>query len=247
MMLRSAICVFACCLVQQALVVTQAHGQVPKSASENPGLTEITRTGMTGGMDKSPALTGERRPLYRLRPSDVLAISFTFAPEFDQTVTVQPDGFITLKGSPALFAERTTLPEIQEAVRAAYAGIMHDPDVSITLKDFTRPCFIAAGQVARPGKYELRSDTTLTEGVALAGGFNDQAKHSQVVLFRRVSDELVESQVLNIKHMLQTRSLKEDVHLRPGDVIFVPQNTISKLRRYLPVSNLSLYTTPTQF
>ncbi|MGB2834400.1 MAG: hypothetical protein WBC30_02135, partial [Candidatus Sulfotelmatobacter sp.] len=40
----------------------------------------------------NPKLGGERRPLYRLTRSDVVALSFTLSPEFDQTLTVQPDG-----------------------------------------------------------------------------------------------------------------------------------------------------------
>jgi polysaccharide export outer membrane protein len=124
---------------------------------------------------------------------------------------------------------------------------MHDPEVNVVLKDFETPFFLAGGQVSHPGKYELRADTTVSEAVAIAGGFNEQAKHSQVVLFRRVSDDLVESHVLNLKHMLDTKNLAEDLHLKPGDLIFVPQNSISKIRRYLPTSSLSMYSSPTQF
>jgi hypothetical protein len=50
-----------------------------------------------------------------------LEITFTFAPEFDQTVTLQPDGFIALRGQNELYAERMTLSELQEAVRKTYA------------------------------------------------------------------------------------------------------------------------------
>jgi polysaccharide export outer membrane protein len=192
-------------------------------------------------------LTGERRPLYRLRKSDVLEISFTFAPEFNQTVTVQPDGFIVLRGLEELYAEGATLVEVREAIATGYAGMLHDPEVTVVLKDFDKPYFLAGGEVTRPGKYELRGDTTVTEAVAIAGGLNGQAKHSQVVLFRRVSDKLVETHVLNLKQMLNSRNVAEDIHLRPGDLVYVPQNTISKIRRYLPIPNLSMYWNPSQF
>jgi hypothetical protein len=68
-----------------------------------------------------------------------------------------------------------------------------------------------------------------------------------VVLFRRISDEVVESHLINLKSMLNSRQLQEDMHLRSGDLLFVPQNLISKIRQFLPASNLSLYSTPTQF
>jgi len=195
----------------------------------------------------SPALTEARRPLYRLCKSDVLDIGFTFSPEFNQTVAVQPDGYIPLRGADQIYAEGMTVPDLGAVIRLAYTGMLHDPEVSVTLRDFDKPFFIAGGEVGRPGKYELRSDTTVTEAVAMAGGFSSRAKHSQVVLFRRISDEVVESHLLNIKAMLNSRQLQEDMHLRSGDLVFVPQNLISKIRQFMPASNLSLYSTPTQF
>jgi polysaccharide biosynthesis/export protein len=206
----------------------------------------------TGGADgksvqtKEPALTGDRHPLYRLRKSDVLEIHFTFAPEYDQTATIQPDGCIVLKSVSNTFAEGLTLPELTAAIVQAYS-FMRDPEVSITLKDFEKPFFLAGGQVGRPGKYELRSPTTVTEAIAMAGGLTEQSKHSQVVLFRRAGEGFVESRVLNVKAMLSSYNLNEDVELRPGDMLFVPQNRISKIKKFLPVASLSTFFTPAQF
>lgn len=193
--------------------------------------------------DKGANQTGfqERNPRYQLRKGDSFDLDFAFSPEFNQTVAVQPDGYVTLKGVGSLLVEGLTVPELTETIRAAYAGILHDPVVTVALKDFEKPYFIAAGQVGRPGKYDLRSDLTLTQAVAIAGGFTDAAKHSQVLLFRRVSQDLVEARLLNVKKMLQARDLREDVYLRPGDMLFVPQNTISKIQRYLPTSHLGVY------
>ena len=200
-----------------------------------------TESGTAGGK-WSPALTGERRPLYRLQNTDTLEITFNFASEFNQTLTVQPDGFIALKGlEKQLFAQGMTVPDLQTELRSAYAAILHNPELTIVLKEFERPYFIAGGEVARPGKYDLRGETTATEAVAIAGGFTGQAKHSQVVLFRHVSQDVVEAHLLNLKTMLNRRDLGEDVHLRPGDMLFVPQNSISKIRRYLPTSALGMY------
>jgi protein involved in polysaccharide export with SLBB domain len=81
----------------------------------------------------------------------------------------------------------------------------------------------------------------------MAGGFTGQAKHSQVVLFRHVSDGMVEARLLNVKHMLKSRNLREDVYLHPGDMFFVPQNMMSKINRYLPSSALAMYWNPKPF
>src|SRR5436190_6196803 len=71
--------------------------------------------------NESPALTGERRPQYRLHKSDVVEIRFAFSPEFDQTVTIQPDGYIVLKDAGETFVEGMTTSEAREAVSKTYA------------------------------------------------------------------------------------------------------------------------------
>jgi polysaccharide export outer membrane protein len=234
-----------CCYMQQGLVVAVAQEQ-PSITAGHQGPAVTPKSGTADGA-WSPALTGVRRPLYRLNKSDVIAVSFPFSPEFDQTVNVQPDGYIGLKGTKQLFAEGMTIADLQDAIGQAYVGVLREPEVTITLQDFDKPYFIVAGEVNHAGKYDLRSDTTVNEAVAIAGGLTQRAKHSQVVLFRRVSDDQVESRLLDMKAMMKSRNLAEDIHLRPGDFLFVPQNTISKVKQYLPTSALSLYVSPTQF
>jgi polysaccharide export outer membrane protein len=116
-----------------------------------------------------------------------------------------------------------------------------------SLRNLSPHTSIAGGEVERPGKYDLRSDITLTEAVALAGGFNDRSKHSQVILFRRVNTEIVESHLVDVKSLMKSRNLSEDIHLMPGDFVFVPQNTLSKIKRFLPTSDMSLYSVPAKF
>jgi polysaccharide biosynthesis/export protein len=203
----------------------------------------------TGGADSlgNPLLGGERRPLYRLQPSDVVEISFTVAPEFNQTLTVQPDGYVTLKDAGMVVSQGLTLEEFSQAVEHAYRGYLHDPEVAVALKSFQHPSFVVGGQVVRPGKYEIRSDITVAEAVQIAGGFTSQAKHSQVILFRRVNDDLVETRLLNLKKMLKQNGLREDAHLRPGDFIFVPQNALSKIDRFITRPSAGVFMDASQF
>lgn len=234
------------CVISGVSVVGTAEEPWSKVACASTEPAATTKAGTAGGASSSDEM-GKRRPLYRLHQSDVLEVSFTFSPEFDQTVSVQPDGFITLKGLDDLYVAGMTLGELREKVCLAYRGVLHEPEVTVTLKDFEKPYFVASGQVVHPGKYELRGDATVTEALAIAGGFTEAAKHSEVVLFRRISDERVQTRLLNVKKMLNARNLTEDVRLRAGDMLFVPQNRISKIRRYLPVSTMSMYVSPTQF
>ena len=216
----------------------------PEMGSSSNGA--ITQPGIAGGKG-DPAFGGERHPLYRLTKSDTVDVSFTFSPDFNQTLTVQPDGFVALKGAGTLLAEGLTVPQMQQAVIYAYRGFLRQPEVTVTLKDFDKPYFLASGEVARPGKYELRGDLTVNDAVAMAGGFTQQARHSQVVLFRRISAYVAESHVVDVKKMLDSRDLHEDLHLQPGDFIFVPQSRISKIRKYVPTNSISWYANPMQY
>jgi len=241
-------------------VAVFAQGNIEQRPSESKQSPRASLTGAGAESDSStaakpgradglgnPLLGGERHPLYRLKSSDVVEISFTVAPEFNQVLTIQPDGYVLLKDAGMIHAQDLDLQQFREAVDNAYRGYLHDPQVAVALKDFEKPYFVVGGEVGRPGKYELRSDTTVAEAVQIAGGFTQQAKHSQVILFRRVNDDLVETQLLNLKKMMKTNGLKEDAHLRPGDLIFVPQNSISKITRFLSRPSLSMYMNSSQF
>jgi polysaccharide biosynthesis/export protein len=217
-----------------------------RSDSGIPSNGAITQPGRADGKG-DPAFGGERHPLYRLTKSDTVDVNFTFSPDFNQSLTVQPDGFVALRGAGTLLVEGLTLPEMQQAVANAYRGFLHEPEVTVSLKDFDKPYFLASGEVARPGKYELRGDLTVNEAVAIAGGFTQQARHSQVVLFRRISAYVAESHVIDLKKMLDSHDLHEDLHLQPGDFIFVPQSRISKIRKYVPTNSMSWYLNPMQY
>jgi polysaccharide export outer membrane protein len=186
----------------------------------------------------------DRAPRYRLREGDSFEVQFAYSPEFNQIVTVQPDGYIALRSAGSIFVQDLPTTEVAESIVRAYRGILADPVVSLNLKDVDKPFFVVNGSVGKPGKYELRSVLTVTEGIAVAGGFTESSKHSQVVLFRPGPDGMSEARLLDLKKMLKARNLSEDVQLKPGDLIYVPQNRISKLSRYLPTSSVGLYGNP---
>lgn len=186
----------------------------------------------------------QHNPRYQIHKSDTFEVNFAFSPEFNQTVTVGPDGYVSFKEIGSLHVEGETIPELTETLKKAYSKILHDPVVAISLKDFDKPYFIASGQVNRPGKYELREPLTVTQAVAIAGGFNKDSKHSQVVLFHPTPNGVFEAKLLNVKKLLASRNLNEDLHLQPGDLIYVPQNKISKIGRFMPNTAVGAYYNP---
>lgn len=213
---------------------TDANGASVQEPSGNPAGT---------GSGRLPLLQ-HRNQRYQLHSADVLELTFPLTPEFNQTVTVQPDGYITLRGAEDIRVEGQTLPEVSNSLRIAYSRVLHDPVINIGLKDFEKPYFIVGGEVGHPGKFDLRDDTSAAQAVAIAGGFKDSAKHSQVLLFHRVPHGWMQAKRLNLKKMLNEANLEEDAYLQPGDFLYVPKNTFSKIQRFIPTSSMGMYASP---
>lgn len=197
-------------------------------------VADTTRADQGPRAASQPALA-ERNPRYVIQRQDVLSLSFPLSTEMNQTVTVQPDGYINLENGRSLHAQGLTVPELEEAVKGAYAGTLHNPIVIVDLKDFQKPFFTVTGQVGKPGQYELRADITVAEAIAVAGGLAPTGK-SQVFLFHRTSDQWFEVKKVNLKDLMHGKNVNEDATLKPGDMIFVPETFITSFRKYVPYS-----------
>jgi len=227
------------CMWLMGIFVLLVPGAGSAGAQDKPSSISGAAAGDVQGLAE-PVLQ-PHDPRYQLCLGDTLDIKFRFTPEFDQSVTVQPDGFISLRDISDLHVAGKTVPEVAEILQKRYSRILHDPVVTIVLKDFEKPYFIANGEVGRPGKYDLRADTTVLEAVGVAGGFKDTSKHSQVLLFRRVSNGWMPVKILDVKAMLNSGDLTEDLRLHPGDMIYVPKNTLSKVKPFIPVPGVGIY------
>jgi polysaccharide biosynthesis/export protein len=224
--------------IMMVAVAGMTQQETPESGPDIPEVRSANVEPASSAAVASQSSFQTRYPRYKLRPGDAFDISFELSPEFNQIVTVQPDGYITLRGIGDVHVAEQTVPQLTATLRSAYSKILNDPLISIVLKDFEKPYFIADGQVSRPGKYELRGATTLTEAIAVAGGFLESAKHSQVLLFRRVNDDWVSAKIIDVKKMEKAGDLREDPALHPGDMLFVPKNRLSKIKPFLPTSSL---------
>ena len=111
------------------------------------------------------------------------------------------------------------------------------------LLDFQKPFFVVSGQVTKPGQYDLRADITVSEAIAVAGGFLPTAR-THVLLYHRVSTGWVEVKKLNLKDILHGKNIEEDVQMQPGDMIFVPEKFIANFKKYVPYSS-GIYLNPT--
>jgi polysaccharide export outer membrane protein len=183
-----------------------------------------------------------RNQRYLLQPSDVLEIHYRYSPEFDQTVTVQPDGFVSLQLVGDLKLRNLTVDQAKASILEKVSLRLKDPEITVVLKEFEKPYFIVGGEVNTPGRFEMRGSMTALEAIAMAGGFKSaSAKHSQVILYRRVGPDMAKAEILDLKASMNPKAGEPLADLHSGDLLVVPQNNVSKIERYVKWANISIF------
>jgi polysaccharide export outer membrane protein len=215
-----------------AVVVTMAM------LAAAPGSAEAQTAAAAAPAAAADAPSVLPEPFYTLQPSDVVAVKYRYTPEYDATVSVRPDGFITLPIVGDVKVSGMTVADAQREVRTAAERRLRDPELTFELKDFQKPRFVVGGEVDKPGQFELRGRITVLEAIAMAGGLKSSAKHSKVVLFRRFDEHQAVTRVIDAKALAKPGRDEEDPFLRPGDFLFVPQNRISKFERLVPLTSI---------
>jgi polysaccharide biosynthesis/export protein len=204
----------------------------------------ILVTSVVSAYAQKPALTRPREERYTLHSGDVLDIQYRYTPEFNQTVTVQPDGYISLEIGGDVKVSGRTLQEVRTLILVKSRTRLESPEVTVILKDFQKPYVVVAGEVNQPGKIELREKVTAIQAVLLAGGLKETAKSTQILVFRKLNGDTAEVKALNFKTLKQTSDLENDLVLQPGDMILVPRNRISKIERYIRYASVAAFFTP---
>jgi polysaccharide export outer membrane protein len=193
---------------------------------------------------RPPRLSTVTEDRYRLQPGDVIEVQFRYTPEFNQTITVQPDGYISLEIGGDLKVAGLTVEETKQAILVQANKRLQDPVATIVLKEFQKPYFVVSGEVAQPGKIEMRQKVTALQAIMLAGGMKESAKSSQVVVFRKINSDMAEVKVLNLKSINRTSDLENDLTLQAGDMVYVPRDKWSKFERFMRLVSVAALITP---
>lgn len=177
---------------------------------------------------------------YRVGAGDVLEISVFGVKDLDRTVRVNTDGDISMPLIGAVRAGGHTVPELQEIIAAKLKkGYLQDPQVSVFVKDFISQQVTVNGSVAKPGIYPLTGKTSLLQALALAGGMNDLALHSGVVVFRTVDGKRMGA-VFNMDKI--TDGEAPDPQVYAGDIVVVAKsgakNALSNFIKAAPAIGL---------
>lgn len=206
----------------------------PILSPQDPAVQEI-RDAVRGAELKAPVLQTYPGSRYRVAPYDEIAVNFTTVNAFDEVVFVKPDGYMSLIGAPEIYVFGDTQTEITEKVKKAYEGALAQPImVNVIIALANPPYFVVGGQVNNPGKFILHGQFTVAEAIQAAGGFQlATARHSHVLLFHRVSKDVVATQLIDLKRILNKGDLGDDVFLQNGDLVYVPKNFLSKITPFL--------------
>jgi len=183
----------------------------------------------------------DRDPHYTLQPEDKVEVQYRYTPEYNATVALQPDGYVSLPLLGEVKLVNFTLQDASRAITAKARERLADPEVTVLLKEYVKPYFIVAGEVAHPGRFDYHGDVTLVEALAISGGLKDSAQRTQVILMHRTGPNLAEVRLLDVRKLMTGTNIREDVAVRPGDTIIVPRNFISKIEPYVHLTETSLY------
>ncbi|HKN46678.1 MAG TPA: polysaccharide biosynthesis/export family protein [Candidatus Polarisedimenticolia bacterium] len=178
----------------------------------------LTAAAETGTPPRGDERSG--RTDYRIGPEDVLEISVWKNEAMSQTVPVRPDGKISLPLLNDVQAAGMTPMELKESLAKMLSEYMPNPEVSVIVREVRSFKVSVIGEVAHPGRYELKSRTTVLDVLAQAGGFTEFAARSRIVILRG-GDKRVEKIRFNFNKAVNDGAVG-NVDLRPGDIVLVP-------------------------
>ena len=156
---------------------------------------------------------------YRIGPEDILSIAVWKNDSLTRTVPVRPDGKISLPLLNDVQAAGLSALQLRDVLAQKLGAYMPNPEVSVIVTSINSFKVSLIGEVARPGRLELRSWTTVLDALALAGGFTQFASRSKIVILQP-DGKGMKRIPFNYNKALDGE--QENFYLRNGDIILVP-------------------------
>jgi polysaccharide export outer membrane protein len=152
---------------------------------------------------------------FTLSREDVVEVAVWKEPELSRVVPIRPDGKIALPLIGEVVAEGKSPGQLEQEVTAKLAPLVRDPRVSVIVHDVNGRRVFVTGMVGHPGAFPLRSDLTVLQALAMAGGLAEFADRGDIHVLRadgqRLSvsyDELIDG--------------RRRIALSSGDTVVVP-------------------------
>ncbi len=216
------------CLLVLALLAVWTLGTVPGQAQT--GSTPPAVPGPQATAAAAPATDAAVVPVngtidpsdYRIGPEDVLQVSIWKNEAMSRTVPVRPDGKITLPLLNDVEAAGMTPMEFRDLLIKKLTEYMPAPEVSVIVLDPKSFKVSVMGEVPRPGRFELRSRTTVLDMLALAGGLSQFASRAKIVVLRPDGAKGQKRIPFNYNKAVSAGGEQENFYLQSGDIVVVP-------------------------
>ncbi len=160
-------------------------------------------------------------PLYIIQPNDMLEVFVWKEPDLTRKVLVRPDGRISFPLVQDLQAAGITPGQLKEQIEDKLKDYLKSPNVTIIVEAINSYRVYVVGKVQKPGVMTIEKPISVLQAVALAGGFQDYAKDSEMAVIRNMGkDNLVFE--FNYREVIKGRKPEQNILLRSGDVVVVP-------------------------
>lgn len=157
---------------------------------------------------------------YLIGPADELEISVYNAVGLIKKQVVRPDGRIEFPLVGELSVADKTPEQVRLELVDALDEVITQPEVTVLVTGYKGRKFSVTGALREPGTFEAERTTRVVDALAMAGGLEQNADLRGAVLMR-------EGQVLpvSLHRLLKETDLRNNIIMRPGDTLFVPDVT----------------------
>ena len=167
-------------------------------------------------------------PVYRIGPLDSLEIFVWRNEDLSRTVTVRPDGRITVPLVEDLYAAGRTPTELASDIEKQLAEYVQDPLVTVIVGGFNGPFdqqIRVVGQAQEPRAISYQDDMTLLDVIIRVGGLTERADGDSSTLVRSSNGEVQEYRV-RIDRLIRDGDISANVPVLPGDVLIIPERIL---------------------
>jgi polysaccharide biosynthesis/export protein len=183
--------------------------------------------------DASPASNQGAVPAYLIQPGDALDIKFFYNSELNETVTVRPDGFISLQLVNEVQAAGLQPRQLTELLAERYASELKKPVIAVIVKNFAGQRVYVGGEVGQQGLLTMPAGLTALQAVMQAGGFKNTAQPSETLVIRKGPESRPVPMRVDLDTMLSGSVAARDFKLQPDDIVYVPKSAIAKANQFV--------------
>jgi polysaccharide export outer membrane protein len=164
---------------------------------------------------------------YTIGAEDVLEITVWRNQDLSKVVQVRPDGKFSLPVIRDVVAVGKTPSQLADEITRRLKEYVQNPVVAISVKEVNSYNVFLLGEVVKPGKYPLKSKTTLLQGITIAGGFTPVAARNQVVIFRfGENGSGMQTITSSYDDIVLRGGITGNLELKSGDTIVVPSESM---------------------